>query len=107
MNDFNGLIVTGVVPQTVEIDPSCHSAYIRFKDAKVHKTITREKAGTIVAVDLDSNGQVIGVELVGVKDFSIRAMRQFLPEELREMDFERARFVPASEVPCQRSMQPV
>lgn len=106
MSDFNGLVVPRVAPQSVEIDPSCHCAYIRFKVAKVHKTITRETAGTIVAVDLDSKGQVIGVELVGVKEFSIVAMRQFLPTPLRNMDFERARFMPANEVPRQRSMQP-
>ena len=107
MSDFNSLVVKGGLPRTVEIDPSCHSVYIRFKTAKVHKTISRDSRGTIVAVDLDAGNEVIGIELVGVKEVSIEAIRHHLPSQLRQANFERARFMPVTDVPCQQGTEPV
>jgi uncharacterized protein YuzE len=96
MSDLNNIFVPAV-PQTVEIDPSCHSVYIRFKSARVHKTVSNNKpGGSVIAVDLDSNGAVIGVELVGVREFSIATIRRHLPDRMKGMDFDRARFMPAA-----------
>lgn len=55
----------------VEIDTEAGAAYVRFKRAKVVRTISREGPGPIVVVDLDANNQVIGVELIGVKVFNL------------------------------------
>ena len=107
MSDFNSLVIRATPPQTVEIDPSCSSVYIRFKRAKVNKTLNRQSGKTIVAIDLDSNGEVIGVELVGVRNVSISALRHHLPERMKTMDFEKARFMPVTASPCSRGMQPV
>ena len=78
----------------MEIDPSCRAIYIRFKNTRVHKTLSNPHAkDCIVTVDLDLNDAVIGVELIGVKEFSIAAIRHKLPEKMKDIDFERARFI--------------
>ena len=96
MNEINRLFVKSSSAPTVEIDPNCHSAYIRFSTQKVAKTLSQNKPNSaIMTVDLDAKGAVIGIELVGVKEFSISAIRHYLPERLKEINFERARFMPA------------
>jgi len=107
MSEMNQIVVRDKTPQSVEIDPSCHSAYIRFSNNKVKKTVADKRAGAIISIDLDAAGHVIGIELVGVKEFSISAIRHHLPEQFRNVDFERARFTPAAQVACHhRGMQP-
>ena len=96
MSKFNSIVLPASATPTVEIDPSCHSVYIRFKKARVHKTISSEEQGKIMVVDLGSDNSVIGVELVGVKEFSISAIRHRLPETMQAIDFNKARFMPAS-----------
>ena len=49
-----------------------------------------------MAIDLDSKGQVVGVEMVGIREFSIANIRSFMPDKMREVNFERARFMPAA-----------
>jgi len=96
MNPFRGLVVRSSAAPTVEIDPTCHSAYVRFKTARVRRTIANNGPRTVVTVDLDARGKVIGVELVGVREFSIASIRHHLPAPLKQVNLERARFVPAT-----------
>lgn len=70
-NDTHILFVKTKTPPTVEIDASAAAIYVRFHKAKVARTIRHESAWPIVTVDLDSNGNVVGVECVGVRDFNI------------------------------------
>lgn len=92
MNPFENLVVRGG-PVAVEIDPTSCSAYIRFKSAKVAKTLADSRVGGMAAVDLDSRGEVIGIELVHVKEFSICCIRAQLPANFREVNMDKARFV--------------
>jgi|SRR5208282_2972322 len=97
MSEMNRIFVNSSTPPTVEIDPSCHSVYIRFRTARVQRTISNNKPGVaVVAIDLDSKGQVVGVEMVGIREFSIANIRSFMPDKMREVNFERARFMPAA-----------
>jgi len=84
-------------PPVIEIDPTCAAAYVRFKKGKVAKTkeITERKAPVTCTVDFDAKGEVIGIELIGVKEFTIQRIVEMLPEGARHFDFQRARFVPA------------
>lgn len=41
--------------------------YIRFKKAKVDRTVRQVRRGMICAVDLDAMGAVVGVELIGME----------------------------------------
>jgi uncharacterized protein YuzE len=81
---------------TVEFDYSSHSVYIRFKTAKIHKTLSDGRESRVLAIDVDSRGEIIGIELVGIQDFSISQIRRRLPERFRNMDFEEALWVPTS-----------
>jgi uncharacterized protein YuzE len=97
MSELNRMFVRSSAIPTVEIDPSCHSVYIRFKSARIHKTISNNKPGAaVVTVDVDSKGDIIGVELVGVREFSIAAIRSVLPTRMKQINFERARFMPTA-----------
>lgn len=96
MSGFSGIIVNSSTPPTVEIDPSCHSVYLRFKSSKIHKTVSDNRPNhAVIAVDLDSKGEVVGVEMLGIREFSIAAIRRVLPANFRNIDFDRARFMPA------------
>jgi hypothetical protein len=69
--------------------------YVRFKNAKVAKTLCDERPGIIATIDLDSKNEVIGIELLGVKQFSIQMLRRISPVDTSRVDFERAKFVQA------------
>ena len=96
MADLNRIEFRNVPVPSVELDPSCHAVYLRFRKAKVHKTVSDERPGAVVAVDLDARGEIIGCELVGITECTIRAIRRALPKPMQKIDFERARFVLAS-----------
>jgi uncharacterized protein YuzE len=81
-------------PPVVEIDSAARAAYIRFKRTKVAKTISPETSGAIVAIDLDKNENVIGVELIGVREFSLAVLLKKLPFLKAEVPVDRARYVP-------------
>ena len=84
-------------PPTIEFDLSVGAWYIRFRNAKVAKTISEDKPGFIAALDLDANNQVIGLELLGVKEFTLEWLRKLAPYRLdfSNVDWDRARFVRA------------
>ena len=91
-NRFAGPRSTGK-PPTIEFDPSINAWYIRFRTARVAKTISEDKPGPVVAVDLDAANRVIGLEIIGVREFSIRWLRETAPFDLSGFDLEGAKFV--------------
>lgn len=59
----------------ITIDRDVDAIYVYFKrHAKVAKTIEREAKDCIINVDLDNQGEVIGIELIGITDFQISQM---------------------------------
>ena len=58
----------------VELDSEAHAAYIRFSGHPVAKTIQLLTDDCVVTVDLDSAGKIVGVELIGVKEFGIQTL---------------------------------
>jgi len=99
----NRIIIKNAPAPTLEIDPEAEAVYIRFSRAKVARTIAEDtpRRGAVVTTDLDAKNNLVGVEIVGVKEFSIKAIRHALPEDYQKIDFERARFVPASSCPME------
>ena len=87
-------VVESSQPPVVEIDSRTRAAYIRFKKAKVARTVSPETSGAIVAVDLDRNDNVIGVELIGVREFSLTVLLRKLPFLRAKVPIARARYVP-------------
>ena len=80
----------------VEFDQSVAAWYVRFGHGKVAKTMHQEIRGAIVNIDVDSQNRVIGVELLGIREFTIRAFFRLTGLAPHKVDFTRARFVPAS-----------
>src|ERR1700733_10879543 len=104
MNDLNRLFAPATAKITVEIDPASYSAYIRFKHAKIHKTLSDNRHGAILAIDVDVHGGIVGIELVGIQHLSISQIRRALPAPLREMDFENAQWIPTGS--CRTNLVP-
>jgi uncharacterized protein YuzE len=73
-NETNLLLVHSSQPPTVEIDQAASSIYVRFKRGKVARTIRHESKWPLVTVDLDAEGDVLGVECVGVKRFNLQGV---------------------------------
>jgi hypothetical protein len=94
----NRIVMRSNTPPTLEIDPTSRALYIRFSKAKVHKTIPDEnpKPGVLITSDVDARNNLIGVEILGVKEFSLKVIRRVLPVPLQDIDLESARFVPAA-----------
>lgn len=83
-------------PPTIEFDQSVMAWYIRFRNAKVSKTVSEDAPGCVYAVDLDERGQVIGFELLGIPQFTIEMVRKFALVDTSHVDFDRAKFMPAN-----------
>jgi uncharacterized protein YuzE len=89
----NVICVESSTPPTIEFDHSVSSWYIRFSRAKVARTLSEDKAGPIVTVDLDARGKVVGVELIGIKEFSIEKSLKIARVRAPRINFNKARFV--------------
>jgi uncharacterized protein YuzE len=87
-------VVKGASPPTIEVDTKARSVYVRFKRGPVSKTIAQESNEMHVAVDLDSKGEVVGIEAVGIMDFSIHMLMEKASVKAPGLDFSRARYQP-------------
>ncbi len=65
---------TSANPPLVELDSSACAAYVRFSKEKVFKTEIVHTGEVEVTMDIDAKGQIIGIELIGVKEFTINAL---------------------------------
>lgn len=79
-------------PPTVELDSAARSVYVRFKKTAVAKTVPQHSEHMHIAVDLDSSGQVVGIEAVGITNFTLHALLKSASVKAPNMDFSRARF---------------
>jgi uncharacterized protein YuzE len=87
--------VSGKKPPIVELDSEAHAAYIRFSRKRVAgtKVVTEDKH--TITIDLDSDGEVIGIELVGVEEFSIGRLLRLAGVTVPKPLLQRASYVPA------------
>ena len=87
-------------PPVVELDSASHAAYVRFSEAKVKKTHTIDVDHCFVTMDTDENGEVIGVELLGVIEFGVQAlMKKARIGGLSPELLQHTRYVPANAEP--------
>jgi uncharacterized protein YuzE len=89
-------VVKGSSRFVIEVDTEARAVYVRFRDTAVAKTVSREADTMHLAVDLDANGEVVGVEAVGVTEFEIGMLLKKASVETPKLDFSKARYVPAS-----------
>src|SRR5665213_1382491 len=79
----------------VEVDTEATAAYVRFSRAKVARTMPFGGKDSLAMVDLDQRGQIIGIEFIGQKDFSIRELLRDTPVEVSDETLNRTRYVAA------------
>jgi uncharacterized protein YuzE len=100
MKQTNLIQVESENAPVVELDSSAHAAYIRFSKKAVADTRVVEERRCVVTIDMDSNGKVVGIELVGVKEFGIEPLlkmaRVFAPKRI----LDRTSYVPAKLQPA-------
>ena len=89
------MIVKSSMPPSVEVDTEAAAVYVRFKRAKVARTIARPAANMHLAVDIDKNGEVVGVEAVGIREVQIGRILKMAAVSAPNVDFAEARYIPA------------
>jgi uncharacterized protein YuzE len=87
--------VKGLRAPSVEIDTQAAAVYVRFKKAKVAKTVSHGGDLMQIAIDLDSNGEVVGIEAVGVKQFNIGPILEQARVQVPKGLIAMTRYVPA------------
>ncbi len=90
------LIVKASRPPTIEVDSEACAIYIRFRHARVARTIPRETPGMHLAVDVDDKGAVIGIEAIGFKEMSLEAFLERADVQAPNINLSQARIIPAS-----------
>ena len=82
-------------PPIVELDSEARAAYVRFSFNEVAETELITAESSVVTMDRDTDGEVVGVEFAGVDEFTIAPLlsrtRLDVPRDL----LERARYVSA------------
>ena len=82
-------------PPIVELDSSAHAAYVRFSNKKVAETKVVTEDKYTVTIDMDADGEVIGVEIVGVEEFQVGCLLKMAGVTVPKPMLDRARYVPA------------
>ena len=91
--DLPGFVIPITEPPVVEIDTEATAAYIRIRDGKVART---EPFGPgLVMLDLDVEGNVIGIEVVGQHEFGIRELIKLVPVRATDEVLNQTRYVAA------------
>ena len=93
--DLHGFVIPITEPPVVEIDTEATAAYIRLRDAKVARTKPFGSGHGLVMLDFDADGNVVGIEIVGQQEFSIRELIKLVPVRTTESVLDRTRYVTA------------
>ena len=88
-------VVKSHSPPTVEIDTEVAAAYVRFKRARVAKTRRHSSKWPIITIDLDAQGDVVGVEFVGVKRFDLSYLLKQVALKAPQRTLARTSYVSA------------
>jgi len=87
--------VNSNTPPTVELDSEAHAAYVRFTKRVVYRTEVVACDTSIVTIDIARDGSVIGVELVGVAEFTIGRLLEGAGISAPKTALNNARYVAA------------
>ncbi len=79
----------------VEVDTEATAAYVRLRSTPVVRTEPYGSDQGLVMLDFDADGQVVGVEMIGQQEFSIRELIKQVPMEASEEVLNRTRYVAA------------
>jgi uncharacterized protein YuzE len=85
------LLVRSEKPPVVEFDPAAGAVYVKFSARRVFKTLERSSDGPIVTVDLDRDGQVVGIEGICFDEFTIQKLLRVARVSAEGIDFSKAK----------------
>jgi uncharacterized protein YuzE len=88
-------VVASSRPPVVEIDTEATAAYVRFGRGKVARTEPFGGVDSLVMVDYDRQDRVLGIELIGPKEFGITHLLRDFPVQIDAAALSRARYVSA------------
>lgn len=80
-------------PPTIEWDSEADALYVRFSRRSVARTVDQNAQKMNIAIDLDAQGQVVGIEAIGMTSFTLRQILQAAKVEAPKVDLSEARFV--------------
>jgi len=92
---IKGLLVASTRPPVVEIDTEATATYVRFGRGRVARTEPYGGAESLVMVDYDRRGRVLGIEFIGRKKFNVGELLGDIPVSLPKSSLDRARYVAA------------
>jgi uncharacterized protein YuzE len=87
-------------PPIVEIDTEATAAYIRLRDGKVARTEPYESKKGLMMLDFDADENVVGIEVVGQQEFSVRELIKQIPVETSDAVLNQTRYVAADLQPA-------
>ena len=90
-----GFLIPINEPPVVEIDTEATAAYIRLLDTKVVRTEPYGSEKGFIMLDFDANGNVVGIEIVGQQEFSIRELIKQIPVQASDAVLNQTRYVAA------------
>jgi uncharacterized protein YuzE len=93
--DLHGFVIPITAPPIVEIDTEATAAYIRLRETPIVRTEPFASERGLVMLDFDAAGAVVGIEVVGQQEFSIRELIRLLPVQTTEAVLDRTRYVSA------------
>ena len=93
--DLHGFIIPITEPPIVEIDTEATAAYVRLREANVARTEPFGSEHGLVMLDFDAAGNVVGIEIGGQQEFSIRELIKLVPVETTDSVLDRTRYVTA------------
>jgi uncharacterized protein YuzE len=89
---FNSLLVQSSKAPTVEFDPDASAAYVRFSNARVHRTLERCSDDMVITVDVDRSGNVVGIEAIGFREIVLHKILAMAQVTAPSVDFSRTTF---------------
>ena len=89
------LIVASSRPPVVEIDTEATATYVRFGRGKVACTKPFGNVDSLVMVDYDRQGRVLGIEFIQPKELGITYLLRDIPVLIDDATLSRARYVSA------------
>lgn len=92
---IKAFIIQIAEPPVVEIDTAATAAYIRLRHTRVARTEPYGSEQGLVMIDFDVAGNVVGVEMVGQQEFSIRELIKQVPVEASDAVLNATRYVAA------------
>jgi uncharacterized protein YuzE len=92
---IKGFVVASSKPPVVEIDTEATAAYVRFGRGKVVRTEPFGGTDSLVMVDYDRQNRILGIELIGAKEFGISYLLRHVPVQIDHAALSRARYVSA------------